>query len=152
MSRGRMARVIDSPVLLACFLLLGAALVTASYRTATASLPPPIAGFDWAQRPDTLLLSVPPNDCGCGLSLSQWISAASARGLHVLIAASASDDNLRDLKKAGFPARRVSILTDVDAGTMRRLSPRDQTTATLVRHGRVVSKLESGMPPPSFFQ
>lgn len=152
MGKPKLVRLADSPVLLACLLLLAAVLAAASYRKASASTPPPVSGFNWAQHPDTLLLAVPPGDCGCGLSLSEWVRMGVGQRLHVLIVASQANDSLKALEQAKLPVRSVSILSGVDARTIKQLAPKDQVTATLVRGGHVTSRLEGGIPPANFFQ
>ncbi len=152
MSKSRLVRAADSPIMLVCLLLLAAVLAAAFYRKARASTPPPISGFQWARHPDTLLLAVPPGDCGCGLPLSEWVRSGASHSLHVLIVASKAEGDVAVLKQTRFPTRLVSVLADVDAGTIKRLAPGNQVTATLVRGGHIVSRLEGGLPSANFFR
>lgn len=133
-------------------LLLSAGLLAFSlYSANAASAPPPIPGYNWVQHSDALLIAVPPDDCGCGQSLGEWISNGTSRRLDVLIVSAKPNPDLDTLKKAGFPSGRVAIHTNITPSLIQKLSPNGQTTVLRIQNGRIQRRFAGGVPPKSFW-
>ncbi len=127
MSTSRWSRIAGSRGLLIFLLLVSSALAVGSYHAATANLPPQIAGYNWSRYPNTLLLSVPADDCGCGLLVAEWISMGATHGLQVLVVSAQPNPQLSTLKKA-LPSSRCTFLFNVKKEVVQSLSPKDQVT------------------------
>lgn len=149
MRTGFLARLMGSPVLFVVLFISAFGLAAAWQKAENAKAPPAIAGYDWAQHPDTLLISVPPTDCDCGLTPSEWAKQGISHKLDVLVLSDKKQPAWSALKRL-FP-QRVSIFTNADAGVVKRLSLRGKTTATWVRSGRMFRQAD-GVPPDSFFE
>lgn len=109
-----------------------------------AKLPPSITGFEWSQHPNTLLISYPANECGCGPAPSERVSEGLAQGEDVLVIASAPSPRLDALRKMPFPRLRFLLVDNVSENVIRRFSPRDQAVEIQVRQGQIVKGGENG--------
>lgn len=102
----RLLRLSNSPLLLV--LLLGATGTVAAswYRTDAAQRAPTVAGYDWSQHSNALLIVLPLKDCGCGASPVEQVREGLEKGLDVVVVANASSPNIKALRNAKFPEPR----------------------------------------------
>lgn len=146
MKQLNLARVMGSPVLF--FFLLAAMFGISAvwYRSEnTAKLPPHVVGFDWSQHPDALLISYPPEECGCGPSASERVSEALQQGRDVLVIASELSPELKALRTKPFPSSRFLLVSNVSEGVIRRFSPSNEAVEIQVRKGQIVHNGENAL-------
>ncbi len=69
----------ESPLLLMSFLMFSLGLAIAWFQTSSKLKPPQLEGWDWSKHSHTLLVSFPPEDCGCApiLNWFAWVSIIS---------------------------------------------------------------------------
>lgn len=141
-------RFLGSP--LSLILLVAAALsLTAAWRKSEAALEAPqIGAYDWVLHPNTLLVVYPADDCGCGLTSTDWVTQGVEHQLDVLIASEAKQPEW-DLLQKRFP-QRVSIATGVSKNIIQRFSPRKRVGAAWIKNGRIVHQID-GVPTSNFF-
>ena len=150
MKRFGWRKILGSPVLLILLLLATPVVAALWYRADAAQKVPAIGSYDWSKHPNVLLISSPPDDCGCGASTSELVTAGLKHNLAVLVIASKPSKELNGLKR-DFAERGVVVNDKVSEPVLRRFSPRDKVTTVLVQDGRMVRKVEGGYLEESFF-
>lgn len=146
----RFRKVLGSPLLLLVLLLATPVVAALWYRADAAQKVPAIGSYDWSKHPNALLISYPPDDCGCGASTSELVTAGLKHKLDVLVIASKPSKELSTLKQS-FSPPRVVIGSKVSESIVRRFSPRDKVTTVLIQNGRIMRKVEGGYLDESFF-
>lgn len=150
MGKARFARVVDSPLFLICLSLAMSALTAIYYQAGQVQPIPPIAGHDWTKHPNTLLVSYPSDDCGCGSSPSDWVRAGIKQGLFVLVVSPHLNDDLNRLKKQ-LSSNRLAVTTNGSREIISRFSPRKSIAGVLLRNGQIIRHAELSSPPETFF-
>ena len=150
MKRFGFRKILGSPLLLMLLLLATPVVAALWYRADAAQRAPLIGDYDWSKHPNALLIAYPPDDCGCGASTSELVTAGLKHDLDVLVIAVKPSRELNELKRS-FPSRRVVINAKTPELIVRRFSPRDKVTTVLIQNGRTVRKVEGGYLDASFF-
>jgi len=143
--------VTNSPLLLIVLLPVVCLLSIGWYRSNAALHAPVLPGYDWAKHPDALLLSYPPNDCGCA-PVADLVSLGLHHGLDVVAVADAPSSMLDALKKDKLPANRLSVITNVSPAVIKSLDVHDKPIAWRIHNGRVVRRSLGGIPSDAFFE
>lgn len=143
-------RILGSPLLFVLLLAGTSAVAFLWYEAEAAQRAPAITGYDWTMHQNALLISYPPDDCGCGASVSELVEAGLKHDLDVLVIASSPSTEMDDVKRS-FPEVRVIITTNVSLETIRRFSPRNKIAAVRIHQGRVIRQTQGSFLPESFF-
>jgi hypothetical protein len=150
--KSRLLVLCGTPVLSVFLLLVAIGLSIGWYNYTSRNRPPFIAGYDWAQRQQTLLIAVPQDDCGCEQPLPEWVHAGISRQYHVLVVASKEREEVKVLRKSQFPPDLVTIVSNAMTDTIEQLSPNGRTTAWIVENGRMLRRYEGSVPHTAFFK
>lgn len=144
-------RILGSPLLFVLLLAGTSAVAFLWYEAEAAQRAPAIAGYDWGMHQNVLLISYPPDDCGCGASVSEMVEAGLKNDLDVLVIASSPSMELSEVKRV-FPSPRVTFATNVNTQIVRRFSPRDKIASIRIQNGRITRQVAGAFLPDSFFR
>lgn len=144
-------RTLNSPLLLIVLFPLVCWLSMGWYHANAALRAPILPGYDWAKHSDALLISYPPNDCGCA-PIADLVSLGLHHGLDVVAVADAPSSMMDALKKDKLPANRLSVITNVPSDIIKSLGVHDKPIAWRIHNGRVVGRSLGGIPSDAFFE
>lgn len=153
-SQGNFGRVVDSPLLLLCLVVVTSALGGAWYHKVYAAFSAPaISGYDWSKHPDALLIAVPlSGDCGCGgISIEDRVKQGVKHNLDVVIVASRSHPEVTALRKVRLQQGRLAIIANVNRNVIKRFSSDGKLALARIYKGRIIRHAE-GDVPRAFFQ
>ncbi len=112
-----------------------------SLRTHQSHQPPDLPGYSWSTQPNSVLIVVPPDDCGCGVTPEQLTREAVRRGLHVVIAYSAKNPSIRQAKRISWPTNTVSFV-DVQPSFIARFASHKKIAILQVKDGAIIFQAE----------
>lgn len=145
----KLNNILDSRWISICLLLALFIVGTAFYKVSLALTPPTIINYDWTKHPNVLLISYPPEDCGCGFTVSDWVSLGKLHKLDVLVIASRSNSTLNSLKNES--QKGVEVATNVEQSVIKKLSPNGRITAVRIRNAHILRQTQSSAPQDVFF-
>ena len=117
-----------------------------TYRADTA---PTIAGVDWGQHSKSVLLLVPPKDCGCGMKPLAMAREAAAHGVDLVMASSGPNSNIDEVKNAHIKGSQI-VTAEVTPDLIKCLCPQDKATALRIHNGRVTLTITGNLPSDFF--
>ena len=147
----RLSHFFHSSIVTSCLIFVAITLGILWYQAKTFFVPPNLTNYDWEQHPNTLLISIPQDDCHCGLSISEWINEGLSHRLDVLVLYGKHKPEL-DKIQGTYPQHRVTVLANVDQNIIKKFSPQQELTAVRVQHGRITHRFEGGLPSSAFWR
>lgn len=149
MTKSIFARVSRSPISLSFLLATTISLVIVWQRSEAVMNAPQIKGYDWTQHPNALLVVYPEDDCGCGLTVSNWVKSGIVKQLDVVVVSKANQPEWDVLKKE-YP-NKVTIVTNAPSDIMQEFTPRKSVGAAWIQNGKIVRRTD-GIPTTDFYQ
>lgn len=142
----------NSPLFSACLVCACAALLLAMRGQQSREIAPNVAGYNWKQHPNTLLIiQRAASSCGCTPKLSELALTGLSHDLDVLVVANPQAGEGEALKRAAL-SPRVSIVMPIPPELLKRFCPQQQELVMVrVRDGRITRTAQDGLPSESFF-
>lgn len=109
------------------------------YRADVARRAPDLQGYDWASHPKSLLIVVPPDECGCGASPVALAEKAIERHLNVVVVFSSSNIVIEKMKKTTPLTGRIAMIK-VNPAFITRFAPAKMLSFVQVSNGKIVSQ------------
>jgi|GEM_PF-3978472 len=147
-----LARVLSSPVTFYTLLLVGITFILIFYRTEMARQAPQVAGLDWSQHSEALMIVYPLADAcsSCNLSIAGWTELGLKNNLDIVVLAAKQTEELKQLPLI-YPGHNLSIITDVMPETIKRFSVGDKIGGARIQKGRIIHYQLGGTPAKAFF-
>jgi len=127
----------DSPISTIALVAVLLFLSGSWYRADLARRAPTLTGYDWGAHPKSLMIVVPPDECGCGTSPKELARDALRRGFHVVVAYSAMNAPMQQVKESHWDNDQVSLVV-VPPPLVARFAPNKTTELVQVTNGRIV--------------
>lgn len=145
----KFSKLLDSPLLFCILLLAVLSLSWAWYRSDSRNNAPFIPEYSWANHPDVAVIANE-SEC-CGITNYEWVKTALRNKADVLVISNHPDSELENFAKRNHHPRFQFLVTD-DKSLIQFFSPGGHMAGARVVNGRVLEKVEGGIPPDFLFQ
>ena len=149
--KGRLERLVGSPLLLVALVLATSILTFKWYSLQAVLRAPVLPGWSWAAHPNTLLIYYPHTDCGCGPGLSAALGQADAKHFDVAVITDVQGKKLAAVAQEANTFH-AHLLASAKPEALRRWLRNGNALMLHVRNGRVVGQAAGTVIPESFFK
>ncbi len=136
------SRVFESPLMLIGLMASTLGMGTVWTRAQAAHRAPAVPGYNWSRHPKALLVVVPAGDCGCGIAPMSVIREALERNIAVVVAATAPNDNTKQLRNMSRGNQRPFMAENVSRDFLLRFAPKDKVGFVCIQDGRIISEAQ----------
>ncbi|RYX81905.1 hypothetical protein EON83_21935 [bacterium] len=144
------SRVLDTPFVSCVLIILTIGAGSLWYRSNADQLPPEIGDYNWNAHPNTMLIVVPSNYCGCGASPTTLTLQALDHNLDVIVVSDKPGTLLTDVEKMHSSAKRVTLFDKAGPELMARFCPTNNLGIARIKNNHI-EEMALGTIPDDFF-
>lgn len=133
----RFLSMLDKPIVTIVLVTMLFLLAGSWYLADMGHRAPTLSGYDWGAHPKSLMIVVPPDECGCGTTPKQLAREALQRGFHVVVAYSTMNTPVQRVKELATGNKLISLVV-VPPPLVAQFASDKKTQLVQVTRGRIV--------------